>query len=144
MIDLIKVSRLARGLTVTKAASLAGMSHQNWSRIEQGRAQSLTPATLAHMANAAGVVSEELAGLGQSEAAAILERIEIDAEREQDRTSSSRPTAAQIARWFRDESVPIEERRRVAERFLDVLPYIMRGQEPPPEARPAHERRDLA
>lgn len=144
MIKLLKRSRLARAMAVTDAAQAAGMSHQNWSRIEQGKARTLTPGTLARMADVVGVASSELKERGHEEAAAILERIERERPTGHQQGASSRPTAEQIAAWFRDESIPIDERRRVAERFLDVLPFLMRGQEPPPAAKPAEDKRNLA
>lgn len=128
VVELLREARLARRMTVAVAAEAAGISQQNWSRIEQGRALTIPPSTLAHMAAAVGVTAGELDGIGEDKAARILGRIELDRER--------RRPQGEIEDYFTNTAIPIEERRRKAVHFMELLPYLMRGEEPPPPPPP--------
>lgn len=154
----IRRARLARGLSLDEAASgvaeLSGtrFSASRWSQLETGYRVSASgtilqlakDGRLAQMAYVVGVAPEQLERAGRQEAAEVLrELIRQKRSGEAGPATSSRgaPSPAEIADWFRNTDVPIAERRRVAERFLDVLPYLMRGQEPPPDAMPAAEQK---
>lgn len=126
---MLRQARLALGLTMEQAADLADVSYQTWSRIEQGRAKTLTDGTLGRMAAVVRVSPEELVQLGYPEAAAVRARIVPAPEPEAPKPVRS----AQLAEeYFRDTSVPLEKRREDAARFLEVLSYLLRGEEPPP------------
>lgn len=129
VVELLREARLARRMTVPVAAAAAGISQQNWSRIEQGKATTIPPSTLAHMAGAVGVTADELDALGEAKAARILARIELDRERRQPQ--------GEIEDYFTNTAIPIEERKRKALRFMELLPYLMRGEEPPAPSPPA-------
>lgn len=139
---LIKRHRLALGLSQPKAAARTGgvVSTTRWAQIEQGyliRQARRYPtrasdSVLAHMAAAVGVTPEQLEELGKREAAEVLRMIRGRRPQRQAEAGGA-PDLEQIARWFADESVPADERAETAHRFLQLLPYFVKGQTPPPD-----------
>lgn len=136
---LIRRNRQARGLSVPAAAAATGgmVSAPRWTQIEQGfmiRRGVRVPTragdgVLAHMADAVGVTPEQLQELGRGEAAEILRAIQ----RPRPPRGPQPPDLAAIASYFTDERIPAKQRQRVAARFLALMPYIARGEQPPPE-----------
>lgn len=80
--ELIRVARLARGLSAEDAAALAQvkLGAARWRQIERGyktrdEPVHAPPKTLAHMARVVGVTPEQLEGAGRGDAAEILREI---------------------------------------------------------------------
>lgn len=152
---LIRRARLARGLSLESAAArLTDMndgrpfSGSRWSQLETGYryvngvpiVQRMTDARLAQMAYIVGLDPGQLEEVGRVEAAHILRELERQKRRAAEEAPPSAapaaavpPDLAEMARYFRDESVPLRERQRAAERFFRALPYFMRGEAPPRE-----------
>jgi transcriptional regulator with XRE-family HTH domain len=90
--DLIRIARLARGLSPERAAELTRiqLGGSRWRQIERGYKTKGTPVqapakTLAHMAHVVGAPPEQLAEVGRGDAAEILREIlrqEAEAEQE--------------------------------------------------------------
>jgi hypothetical protein len=122
------------GLTPEAAAARAKIriSGRRWRQIEDGEeTHGGKPAVagdsqLAHMAAVVGVDPDELDKQGRAEAGEILRAIKHREE--------SQPAGRDIAAFFRDQSIPIEERRRAAEELWRILPWVFRGEEPPRSA----------
>lgn len=139
---LIKRHRLAKGLSVPRAAALTGgvVSASRWTQIEQGYMArqggryptSASDSVLAHMAAVVDVSPEQLEGLGKREAADVLRTI-LERRPQHQPEVPAPPDLQRIVDFFADPNVPAERRRRVASRFLAVMPYIARGEPVPPE-----------
>ncbi|MFC6885325.1 MULTISPECIES: hypothetical protein [Actinomadura] len=141
---LIRRHRMAAGLTVADAAAATDgrVSYRRWVQIEQGyvlkkgqrQATSGSDAALAHMAAVVGVRPGQLRELGKEEAAEVLAVILAErASREREREQRDQDKVREMADYFEDDSVPMETRRKTAERFFKMLPYFILGQKPPQE-----------
>jgi len=80
---LIRLVRLAAGMSVAEAAAVAGISKARWSQVENGHETRLgtrhaviaSDGLLARMADAVGADADRLAGSGRRDAAAVLREI---------------------------------------------------------------------
>ena len=134
----IRRAREAAGLSPEEAAARLKIKLRGsrWRQIEAGyvrvqgenRPTRASDSTLAHMAYDLSVEPQELDHAGRHEAAEVLRTIK----RREARQGSPRQT--DIAAYFRDQSIPIDERRRVAEELWRILPFVFRGEEPPPNS----------
>lgn len=139
--ELIRTAREAHipRLSIREAARRVGLSFEIWGATERGyqslgrgkpvRKADSSHVTVAQMAFAVGVSPEELAETGRADAAATLREII-----RRQPPPRPRPTLDEITEYLHDQEVPIAERQRFAARFLEVLPYLMRGEEPPAPA----------
>lgn len=150
---LLRRARLARGLSLDEAARLVAdmsgsrFSASRWSQLETGYRivaggpipQRATDGRLAQMAFAVGLAPEQLEDAGRLEAAQVLRELERQRGREagqqepEPAEANVSPSLTEIARYFRDDSIPLRDRQRRAEAFFRLLPYFMRGEEPPAE-----------
>lgn len=144
--DLIRRAREAYipRLSLRAAASRVGISVEYWGHVERGYrpgdrgrpARRVVPGaqTLAQMAYAVEVAPQELADVGRTDAADILREIH---RRQRARQAAAPGEDAEIVRrmahYFEDPEVSADDKRRLAERFLRVLPYYVAGQVPPRE-----------
>ncbi|HEX7631287.1 MAG TPA: helix-turn-helix transcriptional regulator [Lacunisphaera sp.] len=111
---LLRRARKARRMTIPEAADDAGISQQNWARIEQGQAKTIPDGTLAHMAHAVQIAPEQLEGIGRHEAAEILREIERQASQPEGRQSGEMSTEELIvkAQELMDEAAEYLRRAR--------------------------------
>lgn len=113
------------------------MSFEHWGAVERGyqstgkgkpvRRTEATGVTLAQMAWVVNVAPEELEAVGRPDAAEVLREI-----RRRTPEPPKKRSAELADEYFRDTSIPLEKRREDAARFLEVLSYLLRGEEPPP------------
>lgn len=139
---LVRRRRMAAGLTVQAAAQATegSVSHRRWTQIEQGFVlkggrrvrTTASDQALAHMGAVVEARPDELTAAGRPEAAEVLQLI-LDARVDHERARARRDgdIVRQMADYFEDESVPPDEKRRLAEKFLTLFPYYIAGQRPP-------------
>ena len=125
--DLIRVARLARGLSPEKAAELTPirLGGARWRHIERGYEPKKPPKpvrapdkTLAHMARVVGVTPERLEEVGRSGAAEILREIarqEAEAEQEQERPYADLSDRLERTAW--EMPLSVEDRKLI----IDML-----------------------
>lgn len=139
---LIRRHRMAAGLSAADAASATNgkVSYRRWVQVEQGyvtKSGNRVPTTasdqaLAHMAAVVGAKTDQLVGAGRVEAAEVLAVILADRESDiRERDIRDGNIIRQMAEYFEDESVSVEEKKAAAERFFKILPFYMIGQRPP-------------
>lgn len=128
---LIALARKARNLTIVDAANLSGViKSSRWGQIESGYVMRQgTPVRteaqdmdLARMAHVVGVTPDELRSAGRSDAAEILDRIRLQAERDDtDRRpgESSTDWAFRLMRELREEAEKDPSKRRALEAMRD-------------------------
>lgn len=158
---LIRRARLARGLSLDEAARLVAdlsgtrFSASRWSQLETGYRiahgtsvpQRAKDGRLAQMAYVVGLQPSQLEDVGKREAAEVLRELTRQEQRRGQASATTteeaprqRSGASEAAKYFRDTSIPIEQRARDAARFLEVLSYLLRGEEPPPARQLDEER----
>jgi transcriptional regulator with XRE-family HTH domain len=121
--DLIRIARLARGLSPEKAAELTHirLGGGRWRHIERGYQMKNRPVrapgkTLAHMAHVVGVTPERLAEVGREDAAEVLREIlrqEAEAEAEQEPVYADLSDRLESAVWGMDLS--LEDRKTMVD-----------------------------
>ncbi|WP_329597795.1 hypothetical protein OIE43_18980 [Streptomyces pseudovenezuelae] len=126
--DLIRVARMARGLSPEKAADLTPirLGGARWRHIERGYEPKRPPKavrapdrTLAHMARVVGVTPERLTDVGRAGAAEVLREI-LRQEAESDAAQQERPyanLADRLERTAWEMPLPVEQRKLI----IDML-----------------------
>lgn len=145
---LLRRARMARGLSLEEAArrlakmSGAGFSASRWSQLESGYRivggeaipQRALDGRLAQMAYVVGLAPEQLEDVDRAEAAQILRELlrqRDESGEDQQEPPTVPPSIAELTAYFRDSRVPLEVRQQRAIDLFRVLPYFMRGEEPP-------------
>lgn len=130
--DLIRVARLARGISPEAAADLAPirLGGARWRHIERGYEPKKPPKkvrapdkTLAHMARVVGVTPERLEEVGRGLAAEILREI-LRQEAEAGEAEASRPYANlsdPLERTAWEMPLPVEQRRLIVDMLREAV-----------------------
>lgn len=129
--DLIRVARMARGLSPEKAAELAPirLGGARWRHIERGYESKQPPkkvrapdTTLAHMARVVGVTPERLTEVGRASASEILREI-LRQEAESDEAQQERPYADLTDRLERtawEMPLPVDQRKLIVDMLREA------------------------
>ncbi|MEW2570457.1 hypothetical protein [Streptomyces sp. NPDC047070] len=127
---LIRMARLARGLSPEKAADQTPirLGGARWRHIERGfepkrppKAVRAPDTTLAHMAHVVGVSPERLVEVGRPEAAAVLREIqrqESEADQQQDRPYANLADRLERTAW--EMPLPVEDRRLIVDMLREA------------------------
>lgn len=128
--DLIRVARLARGMSPEKAADQTPirLGGARWRHIERGYEPKRPPKrvrapdkTLAHMAFVVGVSPERLAEAGRDLAADVLrEIIRQEAEAGQQEETAYANMADRLERTAWEMPLPVEERRLIVDMLREA------------------------
>jgi hypothetical protein len=121
--DLIRVARLARGISPEAAAELAPirLGGARWRHIEKGVDSKKRPVrgpdrTVAHMARVVGVTPDRLADVGRHEAAEVLREI-LRQEAEETQEQPYANLADRLERTAWEMPLPVEQRTMI----IDML-----------------------
>lgn len=128
--DLIRVARLARGLSPEKAAEMTPirLGGARWRHIERGYEPKRPPKavrapdkTLAHMARVAGVSPERLAEVGRGAAADVLREIlrqESEAEQREDKPYADMSDQLERTAW--EMPIDVEHRKLIVDMLREA------------------------
>lgn len=135
--DLIRVARLARGLSPETAADLAPirLGGARWRHIERGYEPKKPPKpvrapdkTLAHMARVVGVSPERLAEAGRETAAEVLREIlrqEAESEPQQERAYADMSDRLERTAW--EMPLPVEDRKLIVDMLREAKAQGQQG-----------------
>lgn len=137
--DLIRVARMARGLSPEKAADLTPirLGGARWRHIERGYEPKRPPKkvrapdrTLAHMARVVGVTPERLSDVGRDDAAKVLREILLQ-EAESDEAQQDRPyanLADRLERTAWEMPLPVDQRKLIIDLLREAKARGSEGQ----------------